>query len=279
MQAPHFIFAKKCRGPPACKLDTTVQLCFYVRMDAAIAAEKQLQATVDLCIDSGLSAAWSALTGSVYSSNLDRYEPEELGDTAMSLGVQFSENFKTRALRRAHHDDLELPEDHWHIDGLTVSTPRNSLRFEIGGNSIFVMKAPYSEGRVPRWDLANQWDQGSDIRYQLAQANSLALGGYKTVVDADDPLFPHPARPGRIRNYLLVLAGEADSPLTAGWLSVPALGVKPFVAHQRLWWDDQQAGPTTRVRRPDRGPSFDERPAATPEITIKPRPAAEGGQA
>lgn len=223
--------------------------------------------------------AWAGLTRDVYGRNLDRHEPDELGDTAMSFGIQCSENLKTRALRRGRQDDLELPEDHWDIPGLIVTTRRNSLMFEIDDVRIFVMKVPFAEGRVPRWDLAKQWDQGSDLRHRLADGNSRVLGGYKTVAGGDDALFPHPARPGRIRNYLLVWAGEAEAPLTSGWLTVPALGDEPFVAKAALWWDEQTPGPSVRERRPERGPDFDQRPPANPEIVVKPRPVAEGGQA
>jgi hypothetical protein len=246
---------------------------------AEAAAHAHLQTTVDLCTDSGLAEAWKLLTQDVYAGNLDRFEPDELGDTAMSFGVQCAENLKTRAIRRFECDDLEPAEHHWDLPGVVATTRRNSLMFEIAGNRIFVMKVPYGQGRDPQWTVEKHWEQGSEIRHNLAAGNSRVLGGYKTFSGGDDGLFPHPARPRRVRDYLLVWGGEAASPLTAGWLAVPTMGDKPFVAVAPLWWDDEPAAPPTTRKHSERGPGFEDRAAMAPEITIKPRPAAEGGQA
>lgn len=279
LQEKHFTF-RQIRRTDTGFLDIGERLCFTVAVDSShAAAEDCLRVTVDRCTDIGLVDAWAQLIRDVYGRNLARYEPDELGDTAMSLGIQCSENLKTRALRRGYKDDRELPEDHWNLPGLIVSTRRNSLMFEVEGNRIFVMKVPYAEARVPRWDLAKQWDQGSDIRHRLAEGNSRVLGGYKTLAGGDDALFPHPGRPGRIRNYLLVWAGEVEVALTSAWLTVPALGDRPFLAKSELWSDEQPTGSSLPGRRPERGPDFDQRPPATPEIVVKPRPGAEGGRA
>lgn len=246
---------------------------------AEAAAHAHLQATVDLCTDSGLTQAWQVLIHDVYARNLDRFEPDELGDTAMSFGVQCAENLKTRAIRRFECDDLEPAEHHWDLQGVLAGTRRNSLMFEIEGNRIFVMKVPFGQGRDPQWTVEKHWEQSSEIRHNLAVGNSRVLGGYKTFSGGDDGLFPHPARPRQVRDYLLVWGGEAASPLTAGWLAIPTMGDKPFVAVAPLWRDDEPAAPPTTRKRGDRGPSFEDRAANAPEITIKPRPAAEGGQA
>lgn len=119
-----------------------------------MAARDALNAAVDTCSRSGLVDAWRRLVQDVYASNLDRYEPDELGDTVMSFGIQCYENLKTRAVRRFRHDDLEIPETHWDIDGLRVWTPRNVLTFNLGGARVVTMKVPFIEGRSPTGSAA-----------------------------------------------------------------------------------------------------------------------------
>lgn len=255
-------------------------MCFTVRVNTAeLAAVADLEATVDLCTDTGLVNCWTDLTREVYSRNLARFEPDELGDTAMSFGVQCAENLKTRAIRRFRHDDLEPPEHHWVVPDLTVTTLRNSLLFQLGGNRIFVMKVPFGQGRDPQWDVEKHWEQNSEIRHSLAEGNSRALGGFVTFSGGDDGLFPHPARPGRVRDFLLVWAGAPDTPLTAGWLTVPTMGDKPFVCVRPLWWDAEPAAQSEPNLQVPRGPSFDQRPSSIAEVIVKPRPADEAGLA
>ena len=86
-----------------------------------MAAREALEATVETCTGSGLTEAWRILVQDVDSQNLDRYEPDELGDTAMSFGVQCYENLRTRAIRRFRHDDLEAADVHWDINGLRAA--------------------------------------------------------------------------------------------------------------------------------------------------------------
>lgn len=237
---------------------------------AQVAAGEALEATVEACSDSGLVTAWRGLVRDVYSANLDRYEPDELGDTAMTLGIQCAENLKTRAIRRFRRDDLEPDDVHWDIDGLRVWTPRNVLTFNSGNARVVTMKVPFAEGRSPRWDRIGDWDQDSQIRLAIATENSRVLR-YRTHAESDG-LFPHTGAPGVVRNYMMLWAGEADAALTAGWLGVPVLGDTPFIARKQLWWDDEPHTRITARTTPDRGPTFDERPAATPEVTLKRQP-------
>lgn len=244
-------------------------MCFTVVMDQAqVAAEAALESTVETCRASGLAAAWHALVLEVYAANLGRHEPDELGDTVMSFGIQCYENLKSRAIRRFRHDDLEAADAHWDIDGLRVWTPRNVLTFDLGSTRVVTMKVPFTEGRSPNWARSNDWEQHSQIRLELATENSAALQ-YKTHAPGALTLLPHTGSPGAVRSYMLLWAGEADAALTAGWLGVPILGDTPFIARELLWWDDQPHTRVTRNAAPDRGPRFDERPAATPEVTIK----------
>lgn len=242
--------------------------------DAEKAAQTALSAAVEMCTTGGLTRYWRELIQDVYATNLSRHEPDELGDTPMTLGTNCVENIKSRALRRSSHDDLELPEDHWHVDGLEVCTPRNVLTFVLPRTRIIVMKVPYGEGRTPQWDRLGDWEHDSHVRQALAEANSQTLR-YRTHLPADVPLFPHGATPGVVRDFMFVWAGEPLDPRTAGWLTVPAEGQNPFIAREQLWWDDEPPARLSAPTKPTRGPSFDERQGAVPQLTIRPRPAAE----
>lgn len=253
----------------------TAHVCFTVVMDAAQdAAFAALDQTVEHLDEVGLIAAWRSLVQDVYASNLDRHEPDELGDTAMTLGTQCSENVKTRAIRRASHDELELVEDHWTIPNLTVTNPRNSLTFCLDGVRVVVMKAPYAAGRAPQWDQLADWEHDSDVRQAVAASNMRTLQ-YRTHPAPDDPLFEHLGRPGVVDNYMLVWAGDSNAPLTAGWLTIPTLGESPFIAVKRIWWDKVPDERLTATRTPSSGPRFDERSVVAPQVTIKPRPTGE----
>lgn len=234
---------------------------------AQVAARDALNAAVDTCSRSGLVDAWRRLVQDVYASNLDRYEPDELGDTVMSFGIQCYENLKTRAVRRFRHDDLEIPETHWDIDGLRVWTPRNVLTFNLGGVRVVTMKVPFG-GRSPNWQRSADWEQYSQIRLSIATENSRVLQ-YRTPPVGASPMLPHPGSPRAVRNYMLLWAGEPDVVLTAGWLGVPTLGDTPFVAQTSLWWDDDPDIRVAQKTTPDRGPSFNERPVAKPQVSLK----------
>ena len=45
----------------------------------------------------------------------------------------------------------------------------------------------------------------------------------------------------RCRDVFLVWTGEASTGLTAGWLGLPCEGDRPWLAVQRLWWDESDA--------------------------------------
>lgn len=245
------------------------------------AAQSALEATVERLDDSGLLTAIRDLQRTVWTVNLDRYEPDELGDTPRSLGLLTFENFTQRALRRYNHDELEPIEKHWNISGLKVGTPSGVLTFELDGARIVGMKVPPSQRRSPQWDRFADWDNESDTRLEIARENSRVLGGFTTPGRDQDALADFHAElgriPGVVSKFLYVWAGEFRSPLTSGWLTVPALGGHPFAAVAPLWHDtedDLLIGDGTSTRGPD-GPSFEEKATARPSIALKPRPAVE----
>lgn len=249
---------------------------------AEAAARSALESVVTRLRESGLLDAIRDLKREVWAVNIDRYEPEELGDTPRSLGLLTFENFTQRAIRRYEHDELERVENHWKIEGLKVTTPNGVLTFELHGARIVGMKVPPAERRAPRWHRFADWDNESNTRLDIAMENSRVLGGYTTPYPGQGVLADFHANlghlPGVVTNFLYLWAGEFTSPLTSGWLAVPAMGGHPFAAVAPLWHDteDDLPGSTRAGKRGPIGPSYDEKLATQPSIMLKPRPATEG---
>lgn len=238
-------------------------------------AEVALDAFILKLESEGRDRELRALVQDVWAKNLDRYEPDELGDTPRGLGIQCSENLRELAVRRSVGDVREAIEDHWKLGDLVVSTPQSVLTLTFGARRLVPMKVPMAHGRVPQFNNFRDWEYQSECRNAMAQRNSAALGGLNTA-DLDQPmLFAETYDTSVVRDFILLWAGDLNSPLTAGYIAVPAKGPVPFAASTRLWWDDADVAPHGARRAPG-GPNFDDIGVAAPAITLKPRPAIEG---
>ncbi len=234
-------------------------------------AELALQAAVEAVHVSGLGEVLHQIVGEVWSINLARYAPEEHGDTAKSLGTQCYENLRELALRRFLGSERLSTEDQWVIPGLSITTPQSVLTFSIGGMRIVTKKVPYAQGRSPLWSRFPDWDADSQSRHDIAEENARALGGnvlldrsqYELDLDGDAEL-----RPGQVRNFMFVWAGDDQSGATSAWLTVPVNWPDmPFAATSLLWHDD--AGETSApVALP---PSTPGQPIPAPTLRLKPR--------
>lgn len=245
------------------------------------AARRALDDAVDMLRETGVTAAIRALQGEVWAGNVDRWEPDELGDTSRSLGLQCFENFTTRAVRRYDGDEREMVENHWKFDDLVVTTPNGVLTFQLNGIRIICMKVPPADRRSPDWNNFADWENESNVRLEVAMENSRILGGYVSSDpgQAELDFFSHYRNsPGFVRNFLYVWGGDHTPALTSGWLTVPVRGGTPFIAIQNLWHDEEgdQPGGVRTVQRDPSGPSFDQKASAEPNITLKPRPAIDG---
>lgn len=239
-------------------------------------AEKALSAVAEMWSQTGLTENIGALVSEVWRVNLARYEPEELADNARTLGFVCSENLSGRVERLVRGHQYETEQ--WGVAGLEVARPQGALRMDLAGRHHYVMKAPMVYGRTPQWDSLVSWDAESNTRQTIAQVNTRALAGYRTPAQGQEGLFPIlvDGELGAVANFMLVWAGDPSLAATAGWLTVPILGEVPFAAVRRLWWDDEVDSPVGVRRRGPEGPSFDERSAVAPAVTLKPRPGRTG---
>lgn len=237
------------------------------------AAEAALLAAVDTVEDSGLTRALHELIGEVWGINLARYAPDEHGDTTKSLGTQCYENLRELALRRFLGNEWLAPEDQWAIPGLTITTPQSVLTFSIAGLHLITKKVPYAQGRTPLWSRFPDWDAESQSRHDIARANARILGGNGLLHPAQaefDLDGEAELRPGTVRNFMLVWAGDDQSGATSAWLTVPVdWPGTHFAAIRRLWHDEVVSGMPVRrevsTGQPDPEPVLRLRPRADQE--------------
>lgn len=244
--------------------------------DAQTPVEATLREVVSQFNADGLTSALNALTRDVWTSNVDRFEPEDLGDTPNSLGFQAYQNFTQRALRRFHHDPRESVENHWNIPGLVVTNPRGVLTLSLNGNRVAVLKVPFAHGRKADFGLLSSWENQSDARFKMAARNSHVLGGYRSDVHGQDALWERDATAGTVQDFILAWAGEQQAGLTAAWLGVPVLGEDPFMATLRLWWDPEHQA-KLRADLPVTNGITTGPGVPAPRIALKPQRAEEIG--
>ena len=178
------------------------------------AAQQRLCAVADGLRDLGLIDLLQEIVRDVWRYNVDRYDPDEIGDTNRSLGVTATENVRSLILRHMSTDRDER------IDGrLRVSGADNSLLIHVpDGTHLRLMKAPASEELTePAW---LQMDWRSEVRLDAARANheSYIPCGVNDLFDG--ALAPY-GNASRLQEVFLVWAGGVQSPLTAGWLGFP----------------------------------------------------------
>ena len=232
-----------------------------MRAAAALREADELWATT------GLTSLMRDLVHEVWTTNRDRHEPDELGDSARTLGFLCYENLSTRLERRIVGSPLESVR--WNINGLQVARPRGSLQVQLGRHQFYVMKAPMNAAVHPDWDSLVSWEDETLTRTAIAKRNSVALGGFVSPADGQPELFSYRLPWHSVDSFLFVWGGEILSGLTAGWLTVPVLGASPFAAVTRLWLDENPHSPKGAKPHVPSGPSFDQRTSAEPALRLK----------
>jgi hypothetical protein len=94
------------------------------------AVQDLLARVADEWTAAGVFGVLCELVGQIWRADLDRYEPEAMGDDAMSLGLQASRNLCNLAVR--------------HLQGVpgVVARDRNTLEITYGGRMLHTGKAP-----------------------------------------------------------------------------------------------------------------------------------------
>jgi hypothetical protein len=103
---------------------------------------------------------------------------------------------------------------------------------------VHLMKSsPSPSLREPNWELEFNWAGESDVRRDAAAANAACLGTYLAVPGGlfEDEI-PGRDNAARLQEVMLVWAGGSNSPHTGGWLGLPVLGERPWLAVQNIWW-------------------------------------------
>lgn len=215
-----------------------------------------------------LLTEWRTLIKNVWDTNLQRYEPDTLGDTLRSLGQLSADNIVQRTVRQI------VPGSALFKEGVRASAPDTSLLVELAGYRFHVIKAPSSSKRSPDWMKDFRWTSGSAVRLDAAAANTRA---YRS--QTDDPRQPSlfELRPtvdsgdaNETREVFLIWAGEfGTEALTSGWLGFPSLDSARWLSVIDLWRDAGSASDPARKGTSTPSQSFDSMPTAIPRVTLK----------
>lgn len=250
-------------------------MCFTGSMTMDPHSESYLENVRERLRDRGLLDYLHRAVREVWRSNLDRHEPDELYDDALTLGLVSARNLanKTRAEVRASEGST--------LAGVRVTLERNATVLHVDGVDVRMVKAPLKSGRHPSFDSDFRWTD-TEGRRAAARRNFEA---HRPDLELSLPLFEtEPEDPAvtvtRCRDIFLVWGGELGSGLTAGWLGLPVPGPQRFLAVVSAWWDERPRSiePVPEPATPADGMAFGNQPAPTPVISLKPRRAEGNAQ-
>ncbi len=242
------------------------------------AASAHIQTVVADLHETGVARMLEEQVRAVWRRNVDGHDPL-LGDTSLSLGIDCAENLRELVVCNCAGDSSV-----WRKRGVSASVTDRSLRLDVAGVRLGLMKAPPSSARTPEWTASSfHWEQESDVRRTAAERNSSA---YRPC-ESDQPgrqlaLAVEVKKPAatEMRDLLVVWSGQVEPALTAGWLGLPSLGRPGWFAVDLLWWDEPGEEGARRHDEdlPSGGDSFADLPAPQPNVTLKNRRGVAGGQ-
>lgn len=247
------------------------QIRFSVRMSSWDAeSQERLRDIVAVLRREGVVDMFERIITRVWKVNVDRYEPSELGDTNRSLGITASENIRTLVMRQSWAASKPVGLG----DSVRVSAPNDSLLVEAAGVRLHVLKSAPAIGLAePRWDTEFAWTGESDVRLAAAAANTAGYNPYRVEGGLFEDLLPAVGNVQELRETFLVWAGGSESPFTGGWLGLPALSDRPWLAVENLWWHGADSAPGSR--REDDVPGvdvFSDKAVPRPLVSVKMRP-------
>jgi hypothetical protein len=222
-----------------------------------LAARDLLARVADEWTAAGVLGVLCRLVGQIWRADLDRYEPEAMGDDLMSLGMQASRNLCNLAVRELH----DLPG--------VQARDRNTLEIGYGGRVLHTGKAPSD---APDWNVQHLDWADSDVRERAAEANTAAYQSPAGTLFEDlEPLPGQRVNPEALKHLHLTWQGLADGS-TRTWLGFPQLGLSPWYAVMAI--DDSAAPSLVDLRRGAApGASLQDFDLlGEPEVAITPRP-------
>jgi hypothetical protein len=138
-------------------------------------AHERLEHITAALRDEGVLSLFERTIARVWKFNVDRFEPSEIGDTNLSLGMTAKENITSLILREAWMAGNPAGLG----DKVHVNTANGSLLVQAGGVRIRLMKSAAAPILTkPGWDNGFSWESDSDIR---RAASSLQYEGLQPV--------------------------------------------------------------------------------------------------
>lgn len=235
------------------------------------AAQARLNDVVAVLRAAGVLGMFERIIAHVWKVNVDRFEPTELGDTNRSLGITATENIRTLVLREAWAAGNPAGLS----AGVHVTAPNDSLLVEAAGVRLRAMKSPPAiTVAEPRWDSDFNWQTDSDVRIEAATANAAVCNQFLAVPGG---LFEHTQMPADwaagLSEVFLVWAGGSNNPLTGGWIGLPTISDRPWLAVANIWWHG--TGDVTSADRDQDSPAgdaFSDKQAPSPVVSLRQRP-------
>jgi hypothetical protein len=183
-----------------------------------LAAVKLLETVTDEWAATGVLGVLCDLVDQVWRTDLNRYEPD-LGDDAMSLGMQASRNLCNLSAHRLQG-----------VRGVAASNGK-TLEVSYRNRVLHVGKAPSDS---PSWNVALVDWADSDVRERAAAANTAAYQSSSgTLFEGWAALPGQNLDPAALRHLHLTWQGLADGS-TRTWLGFPQLGSRPWYAVLQL---------------------------------------------
>src|SRR3954452_19519814 len=176
--------------------------------------EGYLREVIDDWWHRGPLAAIHELVGEVWVANVARFQPEERGDDALSLGIQSARNICNLAVRRCQG-----------TPGVTVyGGPTLTVHF--AGRVLHLGKATPEQSRD--WNIWSiDWSH-SDVRDRAAELNSQAYQSSGDTLFAGLEL--DVGDPTALRHLHLAWQGFVADAGTRVWVGFPQAGARPWYA-------------------------------------------------
>src|ERR1700722_8371994 len=167
-----------------------------------VATQERLTEIISTLRETGVIDLFERIIARVWKINVDRFEPNEVGDTNRSLGITATENIRSLVLR----ESLLAGNPAGLARHVRVTAPNDSLLVQVGSIRLHVMKsAPAIALAEPRWSTEFTWKGESDVRVEAATANTAVYNPFLAVPGGlFEDLLPPPNSAANLREVSLI---------------------------------------------------------------------------